>query len=100
MATIVHKSAWPTNSSKMVGEIFMGMTQPPAFMKMIWVGVEGIEREGIRGLILWQCEDSQIAEAYTYIRKDIARYFEIPGYTYSYSIWTEPEEALKMVGLM
>ena len=100
MSTIIVKSAWPTNVSKMVGEVWMGMSQPPDFMKILWAGVEGIEGEGIKGLVLWNVDDSNIAEAYAYLRKDIARYFDIPGYTYSYRIWTEPQDALQMVGLM
>ena len=100
MATIVHNSSWPTNSSKQVGQIWMEMSQPPAFMKLMWAGVDGVDNSGIRGLVLWQCEDSHIADAYAFIREDVSRYFTIPGYTYSYNIWTEPVDALKMVGLM
>lgn len=99
MASIVVKSAWPTNSSKMIGETWMGMKPPPNFMNLVWVGVEGVEGQGLSGLILWQCKDDKIAEAYDFIREDISRYFNVPGYTYSYRIWTEPQDALKMVGL-
>jgi len=100
MATLIVQSIWPPSSSKMLGEIWLGMDQPPDFMKNTWAGITGADGEGIKGLVLWQCEDSKLAEAFAFIRQDISRYFDVPGYTYSYNVWTEPEDALKMVGLM
>lgn len=98
MVTIIVETNWPSESSKKVAEVWLGMPEIPEKMKMLYVGTKG-ENDCIRALVIWQVEDSFVAEALNYINTDVGRYFDIPGYGYSVCPWTDPADALKMVGL-
>lgn len=99
MASIIVKSSWPTDSSRRVGERWLEMSPSPEYMKLMWAGIHGVQGTGIEALVFWQVEDPQIAGAYEYLKQDVSRYFDVPGYTYSIDLWTDAQNALKMVGL-
>jgi hypothetical protein len=42
---------------------------------------------------------SKTREAMEYAGNRVAKYFGVPGFTYSYNIWLEAKEGLKMIGL-
>ena len=98
MVTIIVETNWPAESSKKLAEVWLGMPEIPEQMKMIYVGTKG-EADCNRALVIWQIEDSFVAEALNYINTDVGRYFEVPGFGYSICPWTDPADALKMVGL-
>jgi hypothetical protein len=99
MATIIAESKWPSESNKKLAEVWLGMDAPPDYMKMIWAGTVSDIALGEKGLVLWQCEDSKIAEGLIFIKTDIARYNLVPGYSCQVNVWTEPEDALKIIGM-
>ena len=45
-------------------------------------------------------DDSKISDTLSWIRKDIVRYNAVPYFSCSVNVWTEPEEALKLLGLL
>jgi len=99
MATIIAESKWPNESSKKLAEIWLGMDEPPEYLKMIWAGTVGDIAAGNKGLVLWQCDDSKIVDGLYFIKNDVVRYNVVPGYSCSIDVWTEPADALKMLGM-
>jgi hypothetical protein len=98
MVIIIVETNWPAESSKTLGEAWMGMEAIPEQMNMLYVGTRG-EADCSRGMVIWQVEDSFVADALKYINNDVARYFSVPGFGYTICPWTDPVDALKMVGL-
>jgi hypothetical protein len=100
MATIIAGSKWPTSSSEKLAKTWLEMGDVPESQKMIWAGTLDDINWGVKGLAIWQCDDSKIADTLSWIRKDLVRYNEVPGFSCSVNVWTEPEEALKVFGLL
>ena len=98
MVTIIVEANWPAENSKMLAEVWLGMPEIPEKIKLLYAGVKG-ESDCIRSLVMWQVEDSFVAEALNHINNDVARYFVVPGYGYTICPWTDAADALKMVGL-
>jgi hypothetical protein len=98
MVTIIVETNWPAESTKQLAEVWLGMPEIPEQMKMHYVGVKG-EADCTRGMVIWQVEDSFVAQALGYIRNDIARYFDVPGFGYTVSPWTEAADALQSIGM-
>ena len=98
MVTIIAETNWPAENSRKLAEVWLEMPPIPEKMKIHYVGLKG-EADCTRALVIWQVEDSFVAEALSYINNDIARYFVVPGFGYSVCPWTDPADALKMVGL-
>jgi hypothetical protein len=38
-------------------------------------------------------------ETFEFVNSRLAKYFGVPGYTFSSGVWLEAKEALKMIGL-
>jgi len=100
MATIIIESKWPASSSEKLAKAWMGMGDVPESQKMIWAGSLDDINWGAKGMVIWQCDDSNIADTLSWIRKDLVRYNAVPEFSGSVNIWTEPEEALKVLGLL
>ena len=100
MATIIAASKWPTSSSEQLGKTWMEMGNVPESQKLIWAGTLDDINLGVKGLVLWHCDDSKIAETLSWIRNDLVRYNKVPGFCCSVDVWTEPEDALKLLGLI
>ena len=98
MVTIIAEPNWPAENSRKIGEIWLNMTEVPKEMKLLYVGIKG-EADCSKALVIWQIEDSFVAEALKYINNDVARYFAVPGFGYTITPWTDAADALKMVGL-
>lgn len=75
------------------------MKEPPDWLTLLWAGTRGEVNLGSKGLVIFQCYKDKIDDTLAFIREDQARYLKIPGYSFSVNIWTEPIDALKMVGL-
>ena len=83
MATIIEESKWPSESNKKLAEVWLGTGEIPEYLKMIWAGTVSDINLGEKGLVLWQCDDSKIAEGLFFIKSDAARYNLVPGYSCS-----------------
>ncbi len=99
MATIIVECSWPVTSTEQLTIRWKEMKELPEWLVMAWCGSKSEVNFGIRGLALYQCHKDRIDNALAFIREDVARYFTVPGFSFSVDIWTEPEAALKMVGL-
>jgi len=100
MATIIVESKWPTSSSEKLAKTWLEMGDVPESQKMIWAGTLDDINLGVKGLVIWQCDDSKIADTLSWIRKDLVRYNAVPDFSGSVNVWAEPEEALKVLGLL
>jgi hypothetical protein len=100
MATIIVESRWPTANSDKLARTWLEMGDVPESQKMTWAGTLDDINFGAKGLVLWQCDDSKIADTLSWIRKDLVRYNAVPGFSSSVNIWTEPEDALKDLGIL
>ena len=100
MATIIVESKWPASSSEKLAKTWLEMADVPESQRMIWAGTLDDINCGAKGLVIWQCDDSKIADTLSWIRKDLARYNAVPDFSGSINVWTEPEEALKILGLL
>jgi hypothetical protein len=100
MATIIVESKWPAASSEKLAKTWLEMGEAPESQKMIWAGTLDNIKLGVKGLVIWQCDDSKIADTLSWIRKDVARYNVVPDFSCSVNVWTEPEEALQVLGLL
>ncbi len=99
MATIIVESKWPGESAEKLANLWLEMSDVPEWLKIIWAGAMSDINLGYRGLVLWQCDDSRIADALFFIRYDISRYNVVPGYSSSLNMWAEPGDALKIMGI-
>ena len=52
---------------------------------------------GFRGLVIYEVEQSKIAEAFEALGRRLTRYFDIPGYTFSIKLWNEPEDTARIL---
>ncbi len=100
MATIIVESKWPNASNEKLAKTWMEMGDVPESQKMIWAGTLDDINLGVKGLVIWQCDDSKIADTLSWIRKDLVRYNTVPDFSCSVNVWTEPEDALKDLGLL
>ena len=100
MATIIVESKWPSASAEKLAKTWLEMGDVPESQKMIWAGILDDINMGNRGLVLWQCDDSKIADTLSWIRKDLVRYNTVSDFSGSVNIWTEPKDGLKALGLL
>ena len=100
MATITVESKWPAASSEKLAKTWLEMGDVLESQKMIWAGTLDDINWGTKGIVLWQCDDSKIADTLSWIRKDLVRYNAVPDFSSSVNVLTEPEEALKVLGLL
>jgi hypothetical protein len=100
MATIIVETKWPAASSEKLAKTWLEMGEAPESQKMIWAGILDDIDLGVKGLVLWQCDDSKIADTLSWIRNDTARYNTVPDFSCSVNVWTEPEDGLKALGLL
>jgi hypothetical protein len=54
---------------------------------------------GIKALAVYEFDQSKMREAFEFVNSRLAKYFGVPGYTFSSGFWLEAKEALKMIGL-
>ena len=100
MTTIIVESRWPTASAEKLAKTWLEMGDVPELQKMVWAGTLDDINLGTKGLVLWQCDNSKIGDTLSWIRKDLIRYNTVPNFSCSVNVWTEPEDALKDLGLL
>ena len=86
MATIIVESKWPASSSEKLAKTWLEMGEAPESQKLVWAGILDDIDLGVKGLVLWQCDDSKVADTLSWIRKDIVRYNAVPDFSCSVNI--------------
>jgi hypothetical protein len=97
---IISIASYPPESAKEMGKHFRELSPLPAYMTQKGPYVISEIGTGIKALTLFEFDQSKIAEANDYVGTRYAKYFGVPGFTFTYRLWLETMEALKMVGLV
>jgi len=95
MSTVTYPPEHAKEVVKRMGEL----SPPPSYMTMKGPYVIGELGSGIKAIILYEYDQTKTKEAMEYVGKRLAKYFGVPGFTYSFGIWLEVKEALKMIGM-
>ena len=96
---IIAEAVYPPGSAKDAGKCFTNMPSLPDYMSIKGAYIHSAVGAGIRGMVIYECDRSRLADAIEVIGDRITRYFDVPGYTYTMNVWLEAPEALKLVGL-
>ena len=97
---IIGIASYPPESAKEMGKHFRELSPLPAYMTQKGPYVVSEIGAGIKSLTLFEFDQSKIAEANEYVGRRYAKYFGVPGFTFTYRLWLETMEALKMIGLV
>ncbi len=96
---IITVVSYPPEQTKEVNKVFRELPPVPSYVKMKGPYFSGELGEGIKALIIYEYDQTKTKEAMEYVGTRLAKYFGVPGFTYSVNLWLEIPEALKMVGL-
>jgi hypothetical protein len=96
---IITTVSYPPEQTNEVNKRFRDLPPLPSYMSMKGPFFSGEIGEGIKALILYEYDQTKTNEAMEYVGTRLAKYFGVPGFTYSTHLWLELKEGLKMVGL-
>jgi len=96
---IITENMFPPGSAKDIGKAFLELPPLPEYITMKGPFVLGDTERGIRSILIYECDNSKLADALQVVGDRVTNYFDVPGYTYSANAWYEAPEALKMIGL-
>jgi hypothetical protein len=91
--------SYPPESAKEMAKRWGELPPPPAYVTMKGPYFSGEVGVGIKAIVLAEFDQSKTLEAMEYANSRVAKYFGVPGFTYSHNLWLEAKEALKMIGL-
>ena len=94
---IINISSYPTES---VGEAVKRLPKlpaPPDFMTVRGPYIRNEKGDGIQTIVIYEFDPSHYVEANEYIRKRIASFYGVPGYTCSNQPWLEAQDAIKLL---
>jgi hypothetical protein len=92
-------TSYPTESTKDIGKRFKEFPPLPEYITMKGPYISSNLREGIKGITIYEFDESRYPEASKYLGERVARLFGVPGFTYSLKPWLEVQDALNMIGL-
>jgi hypothetical protein len=96
---IITENTFPPGSAKDIGKAFLELPPLPDYITMKGPYINSDSEKGIRSILIYECDNSKLAEALQTVGDRVTNYFDVPGYTYSVNTWFEAQEALKMIGL-
>jgi hypothetical protein len=96
---IISLTTYPTESAGEIGKRFVGMPALPDYITMRGPYINSTVEEGIKGITIYEFKDQRYSEAYQVLADRVAKFFGVPGFTYSLHHWLEAKDALKLVGL-
>ena len=96
---IISLTSYPTESVKEIGKRFMEFPPLADYITMKGPYISSDIEEGIKGITIYEFDESRYAEAMNYLGERVASLFGVPGFTYSLKHWLEVQDALKMIGL-
>jgi hypothetical protein len=96
---IISLTSYPPESAKEVGKRFVEFAPLPDYITMKGPYINSVMGDGIKGITIYEFEDSKYSEASKFLNERVAALFGVPGFTYSIGHWLEVQGALKLVGL-
>jgi hypothetical protein len=95
---IVSLTSYPTESAKEMGKCFMELPPLANYITMKGPYISSDVGEGIKGITIYEFDESRYPEAMKHLSDRVAKIFGVPGFTYSLKHWYEAQDALKMIG--
>jgi hypothetical protein len=96
---IIATTSWPPESSPEVGKRLLKLTPLPPFMTQKGPFLISEIDTGIKGVCLYEFDQTKTAEAMVYVADRYAKYIGVPGLTYNVALCFEAKEAMKMIGM-
>ena len=96
---IINLTSYPTDSSKAIGKRFLELPPLADYITMKGPYVNSVISEGIKGITIYEFDDSKYPEASKFLNERMATLIGVPGFTYSLMHWLEVQDALKLIGL-
>ncbi len=96
---IITITSYPTESATEIGKRFVNFPPLPDFVTMKGPFVSSVIDEGIKGITIYEFDESRYGEVYRIITDRISKFLGVPGFTYSVNHWMEAKDALALVGL-
>jgi uncharacterized lipoprotein NlpE involved in copper resistance len=96
---IIGMISYPPESANEMGKRFLESSAIPSYMTLKGPFVYSEVGGGIKILALYDVDQSKLREAEEVVLNRYAKYFGVPGFSYSVQPWLEIKEALKMIGL-
>ncbi|RJP86610.1 MAG: hypothetical protein C4518_13610 [Desulfobacteraceae bacterium] len=96
---IISLTSYPPESAVEMGKRFLDMPALPNFITMRGPYISSIIEKGIKGITLYEFDESKYGEAFKVLSDRSAKFFGVPGFSYSLNHWLEAKDALKLVGL-
>jgi hypothetical protein len=91
--------SYPPESVKEFAKRFIGQPPLPAYITMKGPYTSTEVGAGIKAIAIYEFDQSKVSEAIGFITARYAKYYGVPGFTYSANIWLEAKEALKAIGM-
>ncbi|HXX36304.1 MAG TPA: hypothetical protein VEM15_17680 [Thermodesulfobacteriota bacterium] len=91
--------SYPTESVREFAKRFIEQPTLPAYITMKGPYTSSEAGAGIKAVAVYEFDQSKVSEAMVVLAARYARYFGVPGFTYSVNIWLEAKEALKTIGM-
>ena len=96
---IISLTSYPTESAKEIGKRFLELPPLADYITMRGPYIGSDVGEGIKGITIYEFDESRYSEASKYLGERMTILFGVPGFTYSLKHWYEVQDALKMIGL-
>ena len=91
--------SYPPESSKEMGKRFLEQPPLPAYITMKGPYFSSEVGEGIKSVVIYEFDQSKLSEANQFLITRYAKYYGVPGFTFSINTWLEAKEALKAIGM-
>ena len=91
--------SYPPESAKEFAKRMLEQPPLPAYITMKGPYVSTEVGAGIKAIAIFGFDKSKLSETFEFIIARYARYFGVPGFTYSVNTWLEAKEALKAIGM-
>ena len=95
---IIALGLYPTESAEEMSKRFLKQPPLPAGITVKGPYFNNEVGKGSMFISIYEFDQSKFAEAQEAIGTRFARYFGVPGFTFSMNPWAEAKEALKMMG--
>ena len=97
---ILSTVSFPPESAKEIGKRFMEVGPLPDYITRRGPYILPLTGQGVQSMSIYEVDRlTKMAEAVELLSNEQAKYFGIPGFTYSIQVCLDVEEALKTVGL-
>jgi len=99
LMVILGMMSYPPEGAKEAGKRFLANPPLPDYLTMKGPFIYASKGEGIRTLVVYECDRSKLADAMEVVSNRYVIYMGVPGLTYTVQVWMEIGEALKMIGM-